>query len=250
LIPQHFNIRQRCLQDGYDTVTLSSVGLPQVGQYRYELRQQLQSYIDQSITDIFAKQVSNIQGSAVQRLQTDLLRTYTGDSKNTYEANEAAMTTNSALLRQQSFAVETLLDDIAVPSLGLTKEKVIRTITSALNDALLAFPDSPAAKIKRTKLLTKLVNKDPKNTNNKNKKKKKKGGDGPSLGFGLDLVEMIRPDGFGTFQGFAGYSLPGGNTVTVGVHNDADDPQVLAQFGGVRPPLFRVQPKLRFDVEL
>jgi hypothetical protein len=42
----------------------------------------------------------------------------------------------------------------------------------------------------------------------------------------------------------------GGNSLTFGVHNDADDPQTIAQFGGVRPPLLRVQPKLRVDVEL
>jgi hypothetical protein len=44
--------------------------------------------------------------------------------------------------------------------------------------------------------------------------------------------------------------LPGGNSITFGVHNDADDPQVISQFGGVRPPLLKVQPKLRVDVEL
>jgi hypothetical protein len=107
---------------------------------------------------------------------------------------------------------------------------------------LLAFPDSPAAKIKRSQQVQKVVSKESRN-------KKKKPGQ-RSFGLGVDLVAMIRPDGFGSLQGFAGYALPGGNSITVGIHNDADDPQVIAQFGGVRPPLLRVQPKLRIDVEL
>ena len=65
----------------------------------------------------------------------------------------------------------------------------------------------------------------------------------------LDMVAMIRPDGFGNLQGFAGYQL-GPHSLTVGVHNDADDPGVISQFGGVRPPFLRFQPKLKLDVEL
>jgi hypothetical protein len=63
------------------------------------------------------------------------------------------------------------------------------------------------------------------------------------------LVAMLRPDGYGNLQGFTGYQL-GGNSITFGIHNDADDPQTIAQFGGVRPPLLRIQPKLRVDVEM
>ena len=69
------------------------------------------------------------------------------------------------------------------------------------------------------------------------------------MDLGLDLVAMLRPDGFGSLQGFAGYNM-GGNSVTFGIHNDADDPATIAQFGGVRPPLLRIQPKLRVNVEM
>jgi hypothetical protein len=100
----------------------------------------------------------------------------------------------------------------------------------------MAFPDSPAARIKRTKKVNTIVNKEKKPSQR-------------AIDFGVDLVAMLRPDGFGSLQGFAGYQL-GGNSLTFGVHNDADDPQTIAQFGGVRPPLLRVQPKLRVDVEL
>ena len=65
----------------------------------------------------------------------------------------------------------------------------------------------------------------------------------------LFLYSNHHPDGFGSLQGFCGYQL-GRNSITLGIHNDADDPQTIAQFGGVRPPLLKVQPKLRVDVEL
>lgn len=61
---------------------------------------------------------------------------------------------------------------------------------------------------------------------------------------------MFRPDGFGNLQGFAGYTGKGGNTVTCGVCNDADSPEVLNAFGGMRPPVLRVQGKVNLDVDL
>ena len=129
------------------------------------------------------------------------------------------------------------MGDMEVPALGLTKEKAARELAAKLNDAYEAFPDSAAAKLKRTRQVNKVVNKE------------KEPGQ-RAISFGLDLVAMLRPDGFGSLQGYAGYQLPGGNSITFGVHNDADDPQVISQFGGVRPPLLRVQPKLRINAEL
>ena len=147
-----------------------------------------------------------------------------------------AIDNNAAALRAATFAFETAMEDLEVPALGLSKDKAIREMTAKSNDELMAFPDSPAAKLKRAKQVKKVVSKERKPSQR-------------AIDFGLDLVAMLRPDGFGSFQGFAGYQL-GGNSLTFGVHNDADDPQVIAQFGGVRPPFLRVQPKLRVDVEL
>jgi hypothetical protein len=234
-------LRRRCLVNGYDIETLPGAGLPQVAQYRLELRTQLQSLIDTAIAECFEKQVINIQASSVKKLQKKMLKNILVDGS-TYEANEAAINANAALLRHQAFATEVMLESLQVPELSLTKDKASRQVGSALNDALLAFPDSPAAKLKRTRQVEKVLKKESKN-------KKKKPGQ-RSFGLGVDLVAMLRPDGFGSLQGFAGYALPGGNSITFGIHNDADDPQVIAQFGGVRPPLLRVQPKLRIDVEL
>lgn len=221
-------LRQRVLQT-FEQETRSFAGLPLVAAYRREMYRQLQTFIEAAIQEVFAAQVANLEKATLKRFQAQLLRTMNDPA-------ESIMDSNAAALRKEMFTFETVMEDIEVPSLGLTKEKAAREMTNKLNDALMSFPDSPAAKVKRTNQVTKTVT-----------KQKKPGQRG--IDFGLDLVAMLRPDGFGSLQGFAGYQL-GGNTITFGIHNDADDPQVIAQFGGVRPPLLRVQPKLRVDVEL
>jgi Root hair defective 3 GTP-binding protein (RHD3) len=228
-------LRKRIL-DLYDSETRLGVGVATVAPYRYEMRQQLQQYMDTSIKQVFQGQVTNLEKATLKRFNAALLLTV-DNNKNTKESAESIQGKNAATMRKEALLFETVLDDLAVPELGLTKDKAIRTLTTKLNNALNTFRDSPAAKLKRLQQVTKVVNKE------------KEPGQ-RSISFGLDLVAMLRPDGFGSLQGFAGYQLPGGNSITFGVHNDADDPQVIAQFGGVRPPLLRVQPKLRVDVEM
>lgn len=218
----------------YDTETMNGAGIASIASYRYEMRQQLQSFIDTSIQQAFTGQVSNLEKLTVKRLNTALLQTVDNNSK---ESAESILGRHAATMRKEALLFETVIEDIEVPELGLVKDKPIRDVATKLNNALNAFPDSPAAKLKRLQQVTKVVNKE------------KQPGQ-RSINFGLDLVAMLRPDGFGSLQGFAGYQLPGGNSVTFGIHNDADDPQVIAQFGGIRPPLLRVQPKLRVDVEM
>ena len=218
----------------YDTETLNGAGVAAAASYRFEMRQQLQTFIDTSIQQAFTAQVSNLEKLTIKRFNAALLQSVDNNSK---ESAESILGRNAATMRKEALLFETVIEDLEVPELGLVKDKPIRDVATKLNNALNAFPDSPAAKLKRLQQVTKVVNKE------------KQPGQ-RSINFGLDLVAMLRPDGFGSLQGFAGYQLPGGNSVTFGVHNDADDPQVIAQFGGVRPPLLRVQPKLRVDVEM
>lgn len=213
----------------FDGETLSAAGLPLVAQYRLEMRSKLQSMVDTAIEELFAAQVSNLEKLTLKRFQNQLLKTIN-------EPAETLIDSNAATLRKEFLNFENVVGDLQVPALGLTKERAARDMSSKLNDALLAFPDSPAAKIKRTQKVAKVVNRERKPTQR-------------AFDIGLDLVAVLRPDGFGSLQGFAGYQYKG-NSLTFGIHNDADDPQVIAQFGGVRPPLLRVQPKLRVDVEL
>lgn len=222
------SLRQRVLST-MERETLSAVGIPSVAVYRLEMRNSLQNMLDTAIEEVFEAQVANLEKMTLKRFNAQLLRTMN-------DSPESIVESNSALLTKETLAFGSIMEDLEVPALGLGKERASRAMAAKLNDAVMAFPDSPAAKIKRTQKVTKTVNKD--------KKPGQKG-----IDFGLDLVAMLRPDGFGSLQGYAGYQF-GGNSVTFGVHNDADDPQVIAQFGGVRPPLLRVQPKLRVDVEM
>jgi hypothetical protein len=218
----------------YDTETLDGAGIAAIAPYRYEMRQQLQAFLDTSIQQAFTGQVTNLEKLTIKRFNVALLQHVDNNSK---ESAESILGRNAATMRKEALLFETVMEDLEVPVLGLVKDKPIRDVATKLNNALNAFPDSPAAKLKRLQQVTKVVNKE------------KQPGQ-RSINFGLDVVAMLRPDGFGSLQGFAGYQLPGGNSITFGIHNDADDPQVIAQFGGVRPPLFRVQPKLRVDVEM
>lgn len=222
------DLYQSVLQ-GYDSDTLAGAGLPHVGEYRVDMRASLQAFLATGITDVFNGLLQNLEKKVLKSFNAALLKTMN-------DPPESIMNSNSATVRRETFAYEKAVENFVVEALGLNKDKPIREFSAKLNDALVAFPDSPAAKIKRTQQTKKVVN------------KTKKPGQ-RSVDLGLDLVAMLRPDGFGSLQGFCGYQL-GGNSVTFGVHNDADDPQVIAQFGGVRPPLLRVQPKLRVDVDL
>jgi len=221
-------LRKRVLGT-FDGETLSVAGLPLVAPYRLEIRSQLQSMVDSALEELFTSQISNLEKSTLKRFQGQLLKTVD-------EPAEVVIDSNAVALRKEFLNFETIADDLQIPALGLTKEKVARQMSTKLNDALIAFPDSPAAKIKRSKQVKKVVNRERKPSQR-------------AVDVGFDLVAVLRPDGFGSLQGFAGYQL-GGNSITFGVHNDADDPQVIAQFGGVRPPLLRVQPKIRLDIEM
>ena len=221
-------LRNRAL-GSFDSETLAAAGLPLVAPYRLEMRNQLAELVDSSIRELFGAQLANLESNTVKKLRAQLLRKLDTPV-------EEATTENAAAMRAASFSFDNIVEDLQVPSLGLTKEKPCRDMESKLTDELMTFPDSPQAKLKRTKKVEKVTNKE------------KKPGQ-RSIDVGLDLVAMLRPDGFGSLQGFAGYQL-GGNSVTFGIHNDADDPQVISQFGGVRPPLLRIQPKLRVDVEM
>eukprot|EP00586_Coscinodiscus_wailesii_P010851 CAMPEP_0172513292 /NCGR_PEP_ID=MMETSP1066-20121228/251469_1 /TAXON_ID=671091 /ORGANISM="Coscinodiscus wailesii, Strain CCMP2513" /LENGTH=520 /DNA_ID=CAMNT_0013293495 /DNA_START=50 /DNA_END=1612 /DNA_ORIENTATION=+ len=221
-------LRQRCLEQ-YDKDTISCSGT-NAAKYRLDLRRQLKESIEKTLAELFARQVTIAEKSTLQNFNKILLRQKPGpDVTSTYDKNAAAV-------RAAAFAFDTSLSDLEIPSLGLTKTEHCTAITSQLNAALLSFPDSNAAQARDLKTT-------------KAKAAKQKTPSEKSIDVGFNLVAMVRPDGFGNLQGFAGYSL-GNHGITVGVHNDADAPETISQFGGVRPPFLRVQPKLNFDVEL
>ncbi|KAL7497193.1 hypothetical protein ACHAWT_005240 [Skeletonema menzelii] len=225
------SLLQRTL-DLFDRDTMSAAGLPAAGEQRLVIRQRLQQRMEKTLKDLFDVQMGILEKKTLKKFNHSLLKKLSKDGLDSAQFFED----NATALRTALFAFETSAALLEIPSLSLTKSNAVRDVTGKLNNALMTFPDSPAAKIKAMKKVQQTVS------------KKKKPSEG-SIDLALDVVAMIRPDGFGNLQGFAGYQL-GPHSVTVGVHNDADDPQVIAQFGGVRPPFIRVQPKLKLDVEL
>jgi len=220
--------------NGLDSDTLAASGLSIVSGYRLDMRSKLQTVVESSLEELFDQQIVNLEKSVLKKFTRELLRQEKTSATNV----ELTIDENAAAMRRAAFTFETQVSSLEVPSLGLKKDKAMREMNTKLSDTLIEFPDSPAAQLKRTRAVTKTVTK---------KKEPKAKGDF-QLDFGLDLVAMIRPDGFGNFQGYGGYQM-NGNSITVGFQNDADDPGVIAQCGGMRPPLIRVQPKLRIDLE-
>ena len=220
--------------ESYDRDTLIAAGslASSAASHRLEVRMKLQSKLESAIRELFNAQIEILEKNSVKKFNNMLLRQYGKDN----EGKEEFYNENAAAIRSAALAFETAVENLEVPSLSLTKAKAITELDTKLNTALLEFPDSPAARLKIMKEVTRTANKQKKPTER-------------NIDIGLDLVAMLRPDGFGNLQGFAGYQL-GGNNIIVGVHNDADAPDVISQFGGKRPPFVRVQPKLKVDVEL
>lgn len=217
----------------YDRDTISAAGIAgSVASYRLASRSKLESRMENAIRELFQAQVENLEKSTLKKFNAMLLRKHGKDN----EGKEAFYNDNASAVTSALFLYDAALDELEIPSLSLTKAKASQEMSSKVNTALLTFPDSPAAKLKDMKQVTKAVNKQKQPTERK-------------VDLGLDLVAMVRPDGFGNLQGFGGYQL-GGNNIIVGIHNDADSPDVIAQFGGKRPPFLRVQPKLKVDIEL
>jgi len=226
----------------YDRETLFVVGLPNVSSSRKLFRKQLLDVLESAIPQLYEEQVTNLEEMALRKFRNQLLKRTVSSStdgsgkKGIYDREEKNMEESAAILRAAALTFETTIESLNVPSLNLPYANIIRKFSDNLQNELEAFPESSMAKIKRFKTVEKVINRERKPQER-------------ALSFGIDLVAMLRPDGFGSLQGFCGYQLPGGS-VTFGIHNDADDPQVISQFGGLRPPLLRVQPKLKVDLEM
>jgi hypothetical protein len=226
--------------DLFDRDTMAAAGLPRAGSQRLVVRRKLQDRTGGMISRLYDDQMNILEKNTMRKFQGALLRKMDvdDDSSTSGGVNHAKfLESNADALRSAAFAFDVGASSLEVPSLSLLKSKAVRDMDDRLNAALIAFPDSPAARIRMLARVGRVVS------------KKKQPAEGGSVSVALDLIAMIRPDGFGNLQGFAGYQL-GPHSVTVGVHNDADDPGVISQFGGVRPPFLRVQPKLKLDVEL
>jgi hypothetical protein len=202
---------------------------------RREAVERVREAVGTDIAHLFQEQVAIVEQREEKAFKRELLREYRLDRTTGGEVERAEGRGNADILKRALESHARATADLAVPALGLERSQ--DAFRAKLTRVLEGWADSPAAKIKATRAVKKTVSK-PKPPSER--------GVTPSL----HLVAMLRPDGFGSFSGFAGFNPGGGHSVTVGVCNDADSPEVLAQFGGLRPPLIRVQPKINLDVDL
>mmetsp|Transcript_56781 Transcript_56781/g.68319 ORF Transcript_56781/g.68319 Transcript_56781/m.68319 type:complete len:526 (-) Transcript_56781:247-1824(-) len=219
----------------YDRETIACAGTQQAGVYRMERRRVLQTRIENGLEELFTAQILVLEQTTLKKFKAVLLRNLKKDT-----TAEQGFDNNAAAVRASAFAFDQALSDLEITGMttSLMKKEFFNTeMTTKLEAALLTFPDSPAAQISQLEKVEKTVNKKSKTPTQR------------SINFGLSLVGMLRPDGFGNVQGYTGYTL-GPHSVTMGWQNDADSPDVMNQFGGMRPPLLRIQPKLNLDVEL
>lgn len=216
----------------YDRETLSISGISTSNnRNRYFKRQKLEKYLSRTIQELYYQQIDLIDKLSLQSFQSTLIQSQKKTKKQDKEYDE-----NAAMIRSTMFAYDTQLSNMEIPTLNLFKTKHIQTFEAKLYNTLSTIDDTNQSQLMKL-------------DNIQSKSNKSKGPKDKSINVGVSLVSMIRPDGFGNMQGFVGYNL-GPHSVTVGYHNDADAPETISQFGGVKPPLLRIQPKLNFDIEL
>lgn len=200
-------------------------------------KQKVMKVVEENIKELWERQMEDITKDLVKDFKKGMLKSFKVD-RTTGEAippNEGS--TPGSLMRKTVFEFERRTEVLEVKSLGLVKTKKGQELSNTLAEIVGNFSTSPPAQLKTLKTIKTSASK-PKPPNER--------GCTPTF----HLVSMIRPDGFGNLQGFAGYNMKGGHTVTVGVCNDADSPEVLNSFGGMRPPLVRIQPKVNLDIDL
>ncbi len=212
-------------------------GPPWAGTQCLIVHKKLWDWIKGIIGRLFDNQMWILEKSMLRRFQAALLQKMDGNDGvmlSTAGDRSKSLELNAKALRSTAFLVGALL--LEVPSLSLTKSRAVHKMDNKPNSALILFPDLPVARIRSLAKVDCVVS------------SKKQPAEG-SMSVAMDLIAMVHLDGFGNLQGFAWYQL-GLHSVTVGVHNNADGPGIIFQFGGIRPPFLRVQLKLNLDVEL
>jgi len=213
----------------YDEATRLAAAVPTTAQVRKDERMKLEEQLKVAITRLYEAQIGVLTKASQRRLERSVLLPLVNSQDFGMVQEKYAQGLEEEVMR-----LEAKLQKLAVPALELSG--VVHESVAKLSQFVQTFPDSPIAQVARTHAIKKVVNRERSPTQR-------------ALSWGLDLVAVLRPDGFGNLQGFAGYQLTDQYSMTFGIHNDADDPSTIAQYGS-RPPLLRVQPKLKLNVEM
>lgn len=232
--------------DSYDrdTADVSVMVSSEASMHRLEARERLVRVLSNEVSKVLEGQVQVLRERGMKRFKAILLRSYdsstgTGSPKRGAEGRDRSAELAMVDSAVSAFAIAA--ESLRVRALNLDAEpNVVTTFRDDVTVELDNFPDSPAMRLRALKM-----------TKVEAEKEIKKPKEDVGINVGLDLVAMLRPDGFGNLQGFVGYEHPWliPLKITAGIHNDADDPATITQFGGMRPPLLRIQPQLKVNIE-
>mmetsp|Transcript_18034 Transcript_18034/g.36131 ORF Transcript_18034/g.36131 Transcript_18034/m.36131 type:complete len:295 (-) Transcript_18034:61-945(-) len=221
------------VEECYDGMTLTLAATSAAE--RRAMKKKLMSYVDSQISALHSTQLASAYASTRSKFKKSLLSSHRVSRSDGSSLSPSV--DSSSLLRSSCFSFQTAAEKLDVPSLSLSHSPSLQSLSEDLARDLDDFPTSNAFVVKSMASI--------KSSASKPKPPQERG-----IKPTFHLTSMFRPDGFGNLQAFLGYSFSNGNGVTVGVCNDADSPEVMGQFGGERPPLVRVQPKVHLDVDL
>ena len=196
---------------------LSAAALVQVGgelKDRRAKKQKVMGVVEEGVKGLWERQMDDVNDKVVKDFRKSMLRNFKVDRTTGEKIESDEGNTPGGIMRKAVFEFERRTGELEVKRLGLVKTKASQDLSNTLAEIIANFDSSPPAQLKVMNTIKKSASK-PKPPNER--------GVTPTF----HLVSMIRPDGFGNLQGFAGYNLKGGHSVTVGVCNDADSPEVL-----------------------
>ena len=223
--------------DAYDKATQ---GVPTF-EARLERREELQRFVEGEVRRLHAEQLLEARLKAVKSMRAELL-------KQLKKSEEVADEKAAEIQRQVEFSFDAAARKLEVPALGLDSSALRAQLSDALAKEAMDVGETPAAKVIALNNAQRSAMKE------SSRGRSGKRGIAPSL----QLVSMLRSNGYGNLQAFlshAGIGLPalpilGSIPVSFvsGFANDRDDPQ--ATDGGRSPPEFTFQPKLTVDIDL
>ena len=211
---------------------------------------------------VFQEQVELLRGDALRRMKRELVRLGSMDDAPPSSPDSAGTQTEIRSLSASRLAAQeaarsriltsfrTLTDALAVSSLGLrVDEKVEKELQDELCKICDEFESSGVGKAVAMASLEREVQRGGNPGEAVGATPKRRG-----IGVALTIVGLLRPPGWGNFQGIINYDassmlgrfLP--LKIVLGVQNDADAPEVLADDRD--QPLLRIQPRIHVDVDL
>jgi hypothetical protein len=177
---------------------------------RYEKGQMLRSTVRVAATNVFNQQLFIIQNKVIDQFKANLQQAAAqlGQQESFYERGQQ-------LIRKSVYDFQNMINALEIPEFDLIAKDSMDSVTTSLQSILGDYYNSNAGKLQIIKQMDSKVMAPKKS--------------GKLINFGLSLVGMLRPPGFGNLQGYCGY---GTSIIGVpcdfllGIQNDGDSPEV------------------------